>query len=66
MDKTKIEYIARKVNILNLNEKEHVCKILLAHEIDVKQNNNRVYCRLNELSNELINVIHEYIVTTLK
>jgi hypothetical protein len=32
MDKTKIEYIARKVNILNLHEKEHVCKILLAHE----------------------------------
>jgi hypothetical protein len=66
LDKTKIEYIARKINILDLHEKEHVCKILLAHEIDVKQNNNGVYCRFDELSNELIDVIHEYIVTTLK
>ena len=66
MDKTKIEYIARKINILDLHEKEHVCKILLAHEIDVKQNNNGVYCKFDELSNELIDVIHEYIVTTLK
>jgi hypothetical protein len=66
MDKTKIEYIARKVNILNLHEREHVCKILLAHGIDVRQNNNGVYCRFDELSNELIDVIHEYIVTTLK
>ena len=66
MDKTKIEYLARKVNILNFNEKEHVCEILLAHEIAVKQNNNGVYCRFDELSNELIDVIHECIVTTLK
>ena len=66
MDKTKIEYIARKVNILNFHEREHVCKILLAHEINVKQNNNGVYCRFDELSNELVDVIHEYIVTTLR
>ena len=43
-----------------------MCKILLAHEIDVRQNNNGVYCKFDELSNELIDVIHEYIVTTLK
>ena len=66
MDKAKIEFIARKVNILDIHEKEHVCKILLAHEIDMKQNNNGVYCRFDELSNELIDVIHEYIVTILK
>ena len=66
MDKTKIEFIARKINILDIHEREHVCKILLAHEIDMKQNNNGVYCRFDELSHELIEVIHEYIVTTLK
>ena len=66
MDKTKIGYIARKVNILNFHEREHVCKILPAHEINVKQNNNGVYCRFDELSNERIDVIHECIVTTLE
>ena len=66
MDKTKIEHIARKVNILNFHERERVCKILLAHEINVKQYNNGVCCRFDELNSELIDVTHEYIVTTLK
>ena len=66
MDKTKIEFIARKVNILNFHEREHVCKILLAHEINMRQTNNGVYCRFDEMSIELVDTIHEYIFTTLK
>ena len=66
MDKTKIEFISRRINILDFHEREHVCKILLAHEINVRQCDNGAYCRFDELSLELIDVIHEYIVTTLK
>ena len=66
MGKTKIEFIARKVNVLDIYQKEHVCKILLAYEINLKQNNNGAYCKVDELSNELIDTIHEYIVTNLK
>ena len=66
MDRTKLEFISRKVNVLDFHEREHVRKILLAHEINLRQCDNGAYCIFDELSLELIDVIHEYIVTTLK
>ena len=66
IDKTKIEFISRRINILDFHEREHICKILLAHEIYLRQCDNGAYCRFDELNNELIDVIHAYIVITLK
>ena len=57
MDRDKIEFICRKINILDLDKREHVCKILLTYEVTPKQTNNGVWCKTEELSNELIDVI---------
>jgi len=57
-NKFKIEFIIRKINILDLNKREHKAKIRLAYEIDVKQTNNGVYCMMDALSDELINAIY--------
>ena len=66
MDRDKIEVICRKINILDLDKREHVCKILLAYEITPKQTNNGVWCKTEELSNEVIDVIYDYILLNLK
>ena len=65
-NKFKIEFIIRKINILDLNKREHIAKILLAYEIDVKQTNNGVYCMMDALSDELINTIFDYLLVNLK
>ena len=62
----KIQFIIRKINILDLNKREHITKILLAYEIDVKQTNNGVYCMIDALSDELINTIYDYLLVNLK
>ena len=51
-DYQKIEFICRKINILDMNKREHVVKILLAYEIIPKQTNNGAWCRMDELTNE--------------
>jgi len=65
-NKFKIEFIIRKINILDLNKREHIAKILLAYEMDVKQTNNGVYCMIDGLSDELINTIYDYLLVNLK
>ena len=65
-NKFKIEFIIRKINILDLHKREHIAKILLAYEVDVKQTNNGVYCMIDALSDELINTIHDYLLVNLK
>ncbi len=65
-NKFKIEFIIRKINILDLNKREHIAKILLAYEIDVKQTNNGVYCMMDALPDELINTIYDYLLVNLK
>ena len=66
MDRDKIEFICRKINILDLDKREHVCKILLTYEVTPKQTNNGVWCKTEELSDELIDVIYDYILLNLK
>ena len=61
-----IGFIVKKINILNLNKREHITKILLAYEIDVKQTNNGVYCMIDAMSDELINTIYDYLLVNLK
>ena len=63
---SRIEFIVRKINILDLNKKEHICKMLLAHEVELVQSNNGVYCTLDKLSDELINLVYHYLLVNLK
>ena len=66
MDRDKIEFICRKINILDIDKREHICKILLAYEITPKQTNNGVWCKTEDLSDELIDIIYDYLLTNLK
>ena len=66
---TKIEkrrQILKGIQTLDLDKKEHICKILLTYEVNVKQTNNGAYCQFSEISNELLDIIYQYIVTNLK
>ena len=65
-NKFKIEFIIRKINILDLHKKEHIAKILLAYEIDVKQTNNGVYCMIDALPDELLNIVYDFLLVNLK
>ena len=62
----KIEFIIRKVNILDLTKREHVAKIRLAYEVDVRQTNNGVYCMIDALSDDLIDTVYDYLIVNLK
>ena len=66
MDRDKIEFICRKINILDIDRREHICKILLAYEITPKQTNNGVWCKTEDLSDELIDIIYDCLLTNLK
>ena len=66
---TKIEkrrQILKGIQTLDLDKKEHICKILLTYEVNVKQTNNGAYCQFDEISDELLEIIYQYIVTNLK
>ena len=62
----KIEMIVRKINILDLCKREHVIKILLAYSIDVHQSNNGAWCKTEALSDEVIEVMYDYLLVNLK
>ena len=64
--KDKIEFICRKIKALDLDKREHVCKILLAYEVTPKQTNNGVWCKTEELNSEVIDVIYDDIILNLK
>ena len=66
---TKIEkrrQILKGIQTLDLDKKEHICKILLTYEVNVKQTNNGAYCQFDEINNELLDVIYQYVITTFK
>ena len=62
----KIEMIVRKINILDLCKREHAVKMLLAYEVVPKQTDNGVYCMTEQLSDEVINVVYDYLLVSLK
>ena len=62
----KIEMIVRTINILDLSKREHLVKMLLAYEVVPKQTNNGVYCMTEQLSDEVIDVIYDYLLVNLK
>ena len=65
-DYHKIEFICRKINILDMDKREHICKILLAYEVIPKQTNNGVWCRIEELNAEIIDTIYDYLIVSLR
>ena len=58
--------ILKGIQPLDLDKKEHICKILLTYEVNVKQTNNGAYCQFDEISDELLDIIYQYVVTNLK
>jgi len=62
----KIEMIVRKINILDLCKPEHAVKMLLAYEVVPEQTDNGVYCMTEQLSDEVVGVIHDYLLVNLK
>ena len=62
----KIDMIVRKINILDLCKREHAVKMLLAYEVVPKQTDNGVYCVTEQLSDEVIDVIYDYLLVSLK
>ena len=62
----KIEMIVRKINILDLCKREHVVKMLLAYDVVPKQTNNGVYCMTEQLSDEVVDMLYDYLLVSLK
>ena len=62
----KIEMIVRKINILDLCKREHAVKMLLAYEVVPKQTDNGVHCMTEHLSDEVVDVIYDYLLVNLK
>ena len=65
MDNVKIQYISKNINIIDKDEKEHICKILLTYGITLHQSNNGVYCSYSDLNEELVNMTYDYLSKTL-
>ena len=65
-DLEKRRQIMKGIQTLDLDKKEHICKILLTYEVNVKQTNNGAYCQFHEISDELLDIIYQYIITNLK
>ena len=61
----RIEMIVRKINILDLCMREHVVKMLLAYEVVPKQTSNGVCCMIEQLSDEVIYVVYDYLLVNL-
>ena len=60
------EFIVRKVNILDMDYKSQLCKVLLTMGIDVKQTNNGVSCFFDDMEERLLNFIYDFIKVNLK
>jgi|TARA_B110000263_G_scaffold245058_2_gene254048 hypothetical protein len=57
----KLEFIDKYINYLDIDKKEYICKILIHHNIPIYQNNNGVYCNYNNLNNDIIIKMYDYI-----
>ena len=60
------EFIVRKINILNMEYKSQLCKVLLTMGVDVKQTNNGVYCFFDDMEERVINFIYNFVKVNLK
>ena len=62
----RIELIVKKINMLDMCKREQIVKMLLAYEIVPKQTNNGVYCMINQMNDDVIEVIYDYIIINSK
>ena len=60
------EFIVRKINILDMEYKNQLCRFLLAMGVDVKQTNNGAYCFFDNMEERLIHFIYDFIKMNLK
>ena len=49
-----------------MDKREHVSKLLLVYSVNLRQTNNGTWCWIEDLSNELIDILYDYISTNLK
>ena len=59
----KKKYINKYINILEINHKYDLVKLLLFQNIKFAQTCNGVYTEYNKLSNEIIDIIYNFINT---
>tara|TARA_Y100000389_G_scaffold202277_1_gene247125 strand:- start:188 stop:391 length:204 start_codon:yes stop_codon:yes gene_type:complete len=62
MNTNKIKYISKHINIIDREKKVYICKILLAYNVTLYQNNNGAYCNYDDLNDVLIDIIHDYLI----
>ena len=62
----RLELIVKNINMLDMCRREQIVKMLLAYEIVPKQTNNGVYCMVNQMSDEVIEVLYDYVILNLK
>ena len=60
------EFITRNVNVLDMNNKNRLCKMLLIMGIDLKQTNNGVYCFFDALEDRMLNFVYDFVKVNLK
>lgn len=60
---TKKKYINKYINILEIKQKYNLVKLLLFQNVKFIQTSNGVYVEYNKLSNEIIDIIYNFIIT---
>ena len=59
--KVKCKFIVSNINKLSFDTKNTVVKMLLFRDIDVKQSNNGVYCLLDNIDDDMLDIIYNFI-----
>ena len=62
----KLKFIDKYINLLDIDKKEYICKILITYNIMIYQSNNGIYCNNKDLNNDIINKIYDYIKIYIK
>ena len=59
--KVKYKYIVNNINQLSYDHKYTIVKMLLFRNIDVKQSNNGAYCMLDNIDDDMLDIIYNFI-----
>jgi hypothetical protein len=62
----RVELIVRKINVLDMCKREHVSRCCWHMRWYQEQTNNGVYCIVEQLSDEVIEVVYDYLLINLK
>jgi hypothetical protein len=61
----KAQYIAKHINILNIDDRYTVAKILLFRDCKLLQSNNGAYIHLKDIDEETVEEIYNFLKTKL-